>query len=109
VATCAQSSGGVCEDESTHIGGTDDILDFNGNINNGVTQMKWIRKLVTGDIKGDIAIKNELQWAVWGFHPTSKGLVQHLTNTKGVIQINYFTGEVVITDLRGVRIETYNI
>lgn len=78
-------------------------MDFNGNVNNGVTQLKWIRKLDTGDAKGDIVIKKGTMYAIWGFHPTSQGLTQHDDNTKGVIQIDFFTGDVKVTDLRGVR------
>ena len=90
---------GVCKD--TAIGGVNDIIDFNGHQANGHTQLKWLRKLNTGDAK-DIAIINGDMNVVYGYHPTADGLVQH--TTKGSLKINFFEGTATATtNLRVVR------
>jgi len=92
---------GVCPD--TQQGGVDNIIDFNGNVNNGVTQLKWIRPLKTTD-KFDIDIVPGTMNAVWGYHPTSQVIIQHLDSTRSPIKINFFTGGVTtVIDLRVVH------
>jgi len=91
---CDPSSGGVCSDSTQHVGGADDIINFNGNENNGVTQLKWIRALKSPHPKGDIDIIDGQMNAIWGFHPTIKAITKHNTNTRLGISINFYTGKV---------------
>jgi len=91
---CDPSTGGVCSDSIAHVGGANDIINFNGNENNGVTQLKWIRALKSPHPKGDIDIINGQMNAVWGFHPTTKAITKHNPNTRAGISINFYTGVV---------------
>lgn len=58
---------GVCVDTNNRIGGEDNILDYNGNNNNNKLQVKYIRKLKTGDTNGDIDIVEGEMNAIWGY------------------------------------------
>jgi len=87
---------GVCLDTDPAVGGTDDILEFNGNENNGVTQIKWRRKLVTGDVKADnnIVVGGE-QMIVYAWNPTIKQVIQHNSDTRYQAVINFSSGGIV--------------
>jgi len=100
---CNPSEGGVCQDSIQHVGGANNVLNFNGNDNNGRTQLKWTRKLVSPNPPGDVNIINGQMNAIWGFHPTSKAIAKHLPNTRGPIKINFFTGTATNIDVRAIH------
>jgi hypothetical protein len=81
---------GVCMD--TVLGGTDDVQQASGVFENGYTQIKWRRRLDTGD-SHDIPIVKGLMDVSFAYHPDLKALTQHLTTTRGTAKINFFTGE----------------
>jgi len=79
---------GVCLD--TDLGGTNDVLVFNGSQANGVTQLLWRKLLVTGDTIADVNFVLGTNMAVaYGWNPTYPGptVTQHLVNTKGILSI----------------------
>jgi len=84
---------GVCLD--TDLGGTDDVLVFNGSQTGGVTHMLWRKKLVTGDkISDNDYLVGQNILVAFGWHPTNPGpaVTQHMTTTRGILSINLLTG-----------------
>jgi len=95
---------GVCKDTNSVIGGKNNILAYAGNQKDGVTQLKWLRKLKTGDTAGDIDIVEGQMDAIWGYHPDIDGIAKHNTNTKAAIKIDFFKGDVAAgIDLREIH------
>jgi hypothetical protein len=85
----------VCTDVSQ--GGTNDILESAGIYDEGLTQIKWRRKLVTGDSK-DLPYSKGTLDVTFAYHPTSKALVQHNANTKGTASIDFSSGTAEVND-----------
>jgi len=75
-------------------GGTDDLLDFNGNEDNGVTQMLFRRKLQTGDSL-DVQLSStggsNVLIYTWAISQDGPHLIQHPKNPVPV-NLNFFTG-----------------
>jgi len=83
---------GVCPDTDPSVGGKNNILGFNGNGDNGRTQLLWKRKLDTGDKQGDIVIgKGDINVA-WAYNLNQPGPVLNKHDAKGGGSINFFTG-----------------
>jgi len=97
---------GVCKDDNSKIGGTNDILAFNGKSSGGVTTLKWKRNRKTGDSKGDIDITDDTMDVIWGFNPTTPGpgLNKHDVGTRGVAKINFAKGTASLVTTRPQRL-----
>jgi len=66
--------------------------------------LKWTRALKSPHPPGDIDITNSQQYAIWGFHPTIKGITKHNGNTRAGVSINFFTGATSAgADLRAIH------
>jgi len=87
--TCVGGQG-VCTDES--LGGTNDIIKSAGISQDGFLNVKWTRKLDTGDSKSDLPITTGQIDVTYAYHPTAKGVSQHPPNTRGTAKIDFFTG-----------------
>jgi len=90
---------GVCSDTDPNVGGTYDILAFNGNQGNGTTQIKWRRKLVTGDTIADLDIIMGQQMVVYAWNPTLDIVTKHADNTKFSASLNFATGGISILNI----------
>jgi hypothetical protein len=86
--TCAAGQG-VCTDES--LGGTNDILKSAGISKDGFLNMKWTRKLNTGDSQDREIAQGTLD-VTWAYHPSTKGVAQHLSTTRGTAKLDFFSG-----------------
>jgi len=87
---------GVCEDSLR--GGTNDLLEFNGNEANGVTQLLFRRKFNTGDALDVVLDPSTTSTLIYAYNPTNDGpiLQQHNISPKPTpVGINFFTGGVV--------------
>jgi len=88
-----QGGSGICTD--TQLGGTNDVLDFNGNHEGGTTQLIWKRKLQTGDTSNDVDITNSKMTVIWSYNPTDNtGFPLQIHSNKGIAIVNFFTGSV---------------
>jgi len=97
---------GVCQDGMGSMGGTDNILEFNGNENNGVTQLKWRRPLAQIDADVDLAIpKTGSVDVIWGYNPSVDGpaIAKHIPTSRGVATINFFTGAATVKNVQPSR------
>jgi len=87
----AYAADGVWED--TKLGGQDDLLAFNGSETDGVTQMIFRRKLVTGDsLDVDIPDGSSIT-LIYYYQQNADGptLYQH-SKTPTPVEFNFFTG-----------------
>jgi len=80
---------GVCKD--VDVGGTNDVLEFNGNQNGDVTELKWTRKLRTTDLKDREYASGDLK-CVWSYGSTDSDVIKH--TQRASIDINLLTGAV---------------
>jgi hypothetical protein len=104
----SSSCPGVCQDDNSNIGGTNDVLAFNGNYDSGtgLTTLKWRKKLDTGDTKGDIPFVEGTLDVTWGFHPSNPGpaIGQHGPQTKGNAKIDFFAGTGKVVDTQKLKL-----
>lgn len=66
------------------LGGTDDILDFNGNEENGTTTIEFKRALITGD-EFDVALSKGPQKIIWSYGSEDNILTKHTGRGYGEI------------------------
>jgi len=104
----SSSCPGVCQDVASSIGGTNDIIAFNGNYDSGsgITTLKWRKKLDTGDTKGDIPFVPGTLDVSWGYNPDTPGpaIAQHGPQTKGNAKIDFFTGTGKVVNTRKLQL-----
>lgn len=79
----------------TELGGTNDLLEFGGEEKNGISTIWWRRKLSTGDDDYDYTLDESMGSikAVWAFG-TGKGIAKHMATNRGIIDIDFFSGEI---------------
>jgi hypothetical protein len=72
--------------EDIIIGGTTDIIEFNGQENNNYTIIEFKRALITGD-KYDAMLTSGLIPIIWSYNSTDNINVQHINRGYGQLQI----------------------
>jgi len=71
----------------TQLGGTDDILEFNGNEENGTTTIEFKRALTTGD-EFDITLTKGTQKIIWSYGSEDSILTKHTGRGYGEITLS---------------------
>ncbi|XP_020602794.1 uncharacterized protein LOC110041803 [Orbicella faveolata] len=60
---------------------------------NGVTTLRFYRKLNTADEQGDVVIELGVPvYLIWAFHPTSDSIRNHLPPNRGFQEVTFVAG-----------------
>ena len=73
------------------LGGEDNILEYGGNRTNGITQMRFRRKLVTGDVWDHPILEGDIM-CIFAYNPTTDELKFHGIENAEQASVNFFEG-----------------
>lgn len=74
------------------LGGTSDVLQYAGQEQNGVTTIKFVRLLLTGDSKTDTSITEGQNSVIVAFQPSYDSLSYDHGSHRATLHLNFFTG-----------------